>query len=480
MLKPRFGKCYINGEFVKAAQTRDVTNPYTGKKIGLAPIADDALLEKAIIAASDAFRPFADLSRFDRSEILHRIYELLGKHHEDFARIISAEGGKPIKFARGEVDRARVTCRWAAEEAVRFGGEWLPLDIHPGAKRFTSLVGRVPLGPTLAISPFNFPLNLVMHKVAPALAVGCTVVLKPSSDTPFTSLMLAEIFDKAGCPPGVFNVVPCSGPSFEKLVTDDRPAMLSFTGSPAVGWHLKSIAGRKRVALELGGNAAAVVHEDADLKFAAGRIAFGAFAHAGQVCISVQRVLVHEPVYEKFIKLLVRETKKIEYGDPSDENVMVGPMISDTEADRVEEWIAEAVGHGSKVLVNGKRNGPVLSPVLLGGCRKSDRVWSREVFGPVAVVMPYKKWDGRNGALELVNDSAYGLQAGIFTKDIDRIMLAYKTLEVGAVVVNDVPTVRVDNYPYGGTKESGQGREGVRCTMHEMSEERTLVLRLGL
>jgi acyl-CoA reductase-like NAD-dependent aldehyde dehydrogenase len=443
-------QCYVDGEFVATKEHRPVLNPYTGETIALSPVADDNLLDRAMDAAVRAFKPFANLARCDRSEMLHRIERGIAREEENLAKLIASEGGKPIKLARGEVGRARITCRHSAEEAVRFGGEWLPLDIHPGAKNLTALVGRVPLGPTLAISPFNFPLNLIMHKLAPAIAVGCPTIIKPSSETPLTALRLAKICHDAGLPPGTVQVVPCPGPSFEKLATDNRAKMLSFTGSADVGWGLKEIAGRKRVALELGGNAAAVVHADADLDFAARRIAFGGFAHAGQVCISVQRVFINESVYDRFLQVLLRECRKVKAGDPFDEDVLIGPMITESEADRVEEWVDEAVGRGAKALLRGKRKGQMLKPTVLADVPRDAKVCAKEVFGPVIVVDSYSDWDD---ALDKVNDSIYGLQAGIFTKDIDRINQAYAELEVGAIVVNDVPTVRVDNYPYGGVKE---------------------------
>ncbi len=468
-------KLYINGEFVRSNDYNTVTDPYTGEVIALSPIADASMLDRAMESAADAFKPFARLSRDQRSEMLHKVARGIAKDAEGFARLISREGGKPIKLARGEVDRSSITCRLAAEEAIRFGGEWLPLDIQPGSRDYTALVGRVPLGPTLAISPFNFPLNLIMHKLAPAIAVGCPVIVKPSSETPLTALKLARVCHDAGLPPGAVQVTPCPGLSFERLIMDDRAKMLSFTGSARVGWNLKAIAGRKRVALELGGNAAVAVHEDADLEFASKRIAFGGFAHAGQICISVQRVFIHEPIYESFIKMLLRETRKVKVGDPSGEDTLVGPMITEAEADRVEAWVREAMDLGATALLKPHRSGLVLSPVILANVPRDAKVYASEVFGPVIVLAPYKTWDE---ALDLINDSKYGLQAGIFTSDINRINSAYREIEVGAVIANDIPTVRVDNYPYGGVKNSGQGREGVRCTMNEMTEEKVLVLRV--
>ncbi len=475
MNRPKREKCCIEGKFVSTKEHRPVFNPYTGETIALSPVADDSILDRAMASAVDAFKPFAALARDQRSEMLHRIERGIADNAEEIAQLIRAEGGKPIKLARGEVDRARTTCRFAAEEAIRFGGEWLPLDIHPGARNLTGLVGRVPVGPTLAISPFNFPLNLIMHKLAPAIAVGCPTIIKPPSEAPLTALRLAKICHDAGLPKGTVQVTPCPGPAFERLVADDRAKMLSFTGSADVGWALNEMSGRKRVALELGGNAAVVVHEDADLEFAAQRIAFGGFAHAGQVCISVQRVLIHEPIYDKLQKLLLSECRKVKSGDPSDDDVLVGPMITPGEADRVEAWVGEAVAEGAEVLLKRRRKGQVVKPIVLANVARDSKVWSREVFGPVIAIAPYSTW---NEALDLVNDSVYGLQAGIFTRDVGRIREAYDRLEVGAIIAGDIPTLRVDNYPYGGAKGSGRGREGVRCTMYEMTEERVLVLRL--
>ncbi len=468
-------KCYIDGKFVATSKHFPVHDPYNNEIIAHSPIADVKLLDKAMVSADRAFKPFASLKRYERAEMLHAISKGIAKRGEEFSQMIRREGGKPIALARGEVNRAQLTSKLAAEEATRFGGEWLALDIHPGGKDYTGLVGRVPLGPTLAISPFNFPLNLIMHKLAPAIAVGCPTIIKPSSDTPLTALMLAEVCHDAGLPPGTVQVVPCRGAAFEHLVFDNRPKMLSFTGSDTVGLKLNVIAGRKRVALELGGNAAVVVHEDADLKFAANRIAFGGYAHAGQICISVQRVFIHEPIHDTFLPILLKEIKKLKSGDPSDEKIIIGPMIRSDEVDRVQSWVKEAVDAGAKYLLKGRSKGNVLTPTVLTDAPPDSKVVAEEIFGPVMVIETYKTWDE---AMNKVNDSRYGLQAGVFTKDVGRIMNAYEELEVGGIIANDIPTIRVDNYPYGGTKDSGQGREGIKCTMHEMTEERVLVMRL--
>jgi len=469
-------RCYVAGEFVNTGQYFDVSNPYTGDVIAKCPMADDDLLERAMVAAQDAFKPFASLHRDERADMLRKISDGIAARSEDFARMIMSEGGKPISLARDEVGRSIFVSRYAAEQAIRFGGEWLPADINPGGRDYTTLVRRVPLGPTLAVSPFNFPLNLIMHKLAPAIAVGCPTIIKPSSDTPLTALMLAQVCHDAGLPPGAVQVVPCRGSSFEKLIKDDRAKMLSFTGSDIVGWRLKEIAGRKRVALELGGNAAVVVHEDADLNFALARIVLGGYAHAGQICISIQRVFVHEPIYDGFIMMLAEGSKSIKSGDPSDPQVFCGPMIKPSEIDRVQAWIKEAVDLGGKILLEGKvMDGNVLTPTLIADVPREAKAYSGEIFGPVMIVNKYKTYDE---ALDLVNDSRYGLQASVFTNNVGRIKQAFDELEVGAIIINDIPTMRIDNYPYGGVKDSGQGREGVTCTMHEMTEERVLVIRV--
>lgn len=468
-------KCYVDGVWTGTSDRIPVYDPYLGATLALAPSADKIIIERALASAERAKRSFALMPRDQRSEMLRRIEAAIAHSAEEFAQLIKSECGKPIRLARSEVDRSRLTCRLAAEEAIRFGGEWLPLDITPGSRGYTALVGRVPLGITLAVTPFNFPLNLVMHKLAPAIAVGCPTIIKPSSLTPLTALKLAAVCHEAGCPAGTVQVLPCPGSEFETAVIDPRPAMLSFTGSAEVGWSLKSKAGRKRVALELGGNAAAVVNADADLAYAAKRIAFGGFAYSGQICISVQRVMVDERIYDKFVPLLLDECRALKCGDPSEEDVLVGPMITSAQADRVEKWVDEAIDLGAKPLLRGKRNKTIIEPIVLENVPHQAKAWSMEIFGPVITIEKYSTWDE---ALSMVNDSIYGLQAGIFTRDINLIAKAFRELEVGAIIAGDIPTLRVDNYPYGGVKESGTGREGVRCTMNEMSEERVLVIKV--
>jgi glyceraldehyde-3-phosphate dehydrogenase (NADP+) len=370
-----------------------------------------------------------------------------------------------------------MTFSLAADEARRFGGEVVPLDVDPRAAGMTGLVHRFPVGPISAITPFNFPLNLLAHKVAPAIAVGSALVVKPPPQCPQMAFRLAGILSEAGLPPGACNVLHLPIPLAERLATDPRFAMLTFTGSPNVGWHLKQVAGKKKVCLELGGNAAAVVHEDVpDLDWVAGRLALGAFAYAGQVCIKVQRLLVHRPIYRQFAERFVAASAALTCGDPMDPATVVGPMIDRAARERVEAWTAEAVAAGAEVLLAGRRDGNILTPAVLARVPLDARISCQEVFGPVAVVEPYDDWAE---ALGQVNDSAFGLQAGVFTRDVNRIFSAFQTLEVGGVIANDFPTLRVDNYPYGGVKDSGFGREGVRYAMEEMTEPRMLVLNLA-
>jgi glyceraldehyde-3-phosphate dehydrogenase (NADP+) len=433
-------------------------------------------LEAAIGAAEAAFGVTRAMPRHARRDLLARVAERVSAERQELAAEITAACGKPITQALGEVDRAAITFSLAADEARRGGGEAVPLDIDPRAVTMTGLAHRFPIGPISAISPFNFPLNLLAHKVAPAIAVGSAVVVKPPPQCPQLAYRLGTILYQCGLPAGAYNVLHLPIPLAERLATDPRFGLLTFTGSPPVGWHLKSIAGRKKVVLELGGNAAAVVHQDAtNLDRVAQRLALGGFAYAGQVCIKVQRVLIHQPIYRPFVEALVAATKSLPIGNPMDPATVVGPMIDSAAADRVESWVAEAIAEGAEPLLPGRRSGPVLGPTVLANAPRTAKVSCREVFGPVVTVAPYREW---RDALEAVNDSPFGLQAGVFTRDVNRIFDAFNTLEVGGVIANDFPTLRIDNFPYGGVKESGFGREGVRYAMEEMTEPRMLVLNL--
>ena len=466
----------IDGAGIEGPSSMTVVNPFDGTAVAEVSLAGTGEMEKAAAAAEKAFGAWRLTPTFERVRLLQAIVDGLRQRSDELADIIVAEAGKPLTLARGEVARAVNTFTLAAEEAKRMGGELLPLDLQPDAAGRLGITARFPLGPMAAIAPFNFPLNLVAHKVAPALASGNTVVLKPASKTPVASLILGEIAAAAGLPAGVLNVVPADTETASRLLDDDRIRMISFTGSAAVGWAIRSRAGTRKVLLELGGNAAAIIEPDADLEFAARRCALGSFAYSGQICISVQHVLVARQVMDEFRSLFVRAVAELGTGDPRDEKTVVGPMISEDEAKRIEAWVEEACSAGAKLLAGGSRKGNLYEPTVLEGTDASMKVGCREVFGPVATIDAY---DDFPSALARVNSSCYGLQAGVFTKDVGRIFEAFRELEVGGVIVNDYPTFRVDHMPYGGVKESGLGREGVRYSMEEMTEQKLLVLNLS-
>ncbi len=434
-------------------------------------------LDAAAAEAVRAFDAFRTEPAYRRAAILSGIAQRLSAARESFARTIAAEAAKPLRDARTEVDRAIQTFTLAAEEAKRLTGEFLPLDLLSGSEGRCAIVRRVPAGPVLGITPFNFPLNLVAHKVAPAIACGASIVLKPAPQTPFTAYGLADAARAAGLPDGVFQVVPTSNELAPKLVDDPRFAVLSFTGSPGVGWGLKTRAGRKRVVLELGGNAAVIVHGDADLEAAVARSVTGGYAYSGQVCISVQRVYAHQAVFDRFVERFVEGVRALVVGDPMDEKTQVSALIRPGEVDRIGGWIAEAASGGASVLMGGQPldmpGGRGLEPTVLTGARPDSRVVREEVFGPLVVVEPYEDLER---AFDAVNAGRFGLQAGIYTNELSAVQRAFERLEVGALLVNEVPTWRSDVMPYGGVKESGFGREGVRYAIEEMTERRTLVL----
>jgi acyl-CoA reductase-like NAD-dependent aldehyde dehydrogenase len=397
----------------------------------------------------------------------------LETHREELARTLALEAGKPIKAARVEVERAAFTFAVAAEEAVRVGGEYLPLDWQASTAGRWGIVRRFPMGPIAAITPFNFPINLVAHKLAPAIAAGCTIILKPAPQTPLTALRLAQTIEDAGWPAGALNVLPLSNEDAAQIVSDDRIKLLSFTGSTAVGWQLKAQAGKKRVVLELGGNAAVIVCADAKMDYVIERCATGGFTYAGQTCISVQRVFVEEQAFEKFLPAFVEQVQKLKVGAVLDEATEVGPLINEAAARRNAEWIAEAVQGGAKLLCGGTRDGAMVTPAVLTGTSPAMRVNCKEIFGPVVTVEKFSDFDA---ALAEVNHSDFGLQAGIFTRDFLRISKAFETLEVGGVIVGDVPSFRIDHMPYGGVKDSGLGREGLRYAIEEMTEPKLLAI----
>lgn len=466
----------VGGEVRKSGQPFEIRSPYDNSLVGVTFRPTETDLEDAVQAAEGAFPTMAKLPTYQRAEMLRKISAGLEARREELIGMLALEAGKPRKAGRVEVDRAIFNFRNASEEAQRIENDFVALDLLPAARGCWGVIRRFPLGPILAITPFNFPLNLVGHKVAPALAAGNTVVQKPASKTPLCSLILAEIAQGAGVPEGAYNVVPCSGGQAEKLVQDDRFKLCTFTGSSDIGWGLKTKAGKKRVTLELGGNAGVIIHSDANLEFAAERCALGGFSYAGQSCISVQRIHVHRPVWGKFIEAFVDRVRHLQVGDPLEEKTDVGPMITLDDAKRVETWVKEAVEGGANLLAGGCRQDSLYIPTVLTNTRPAMRVNCFEVFAPVVTMEPY---DDFEQALASVNDSSFGLQAGVFTSDVKRLFRAFGELEVGGVIANDVPTFRVDHMPYGGVKDSGTGREGARYAIEEMTERKILVLNLG-
>jgi acyl-CoA reductase-like NAD-dependent aldehyde dehydrogenase len=459
----------------RTGATYTVACPYDGVPVGVVHRAGPDELEHAIQAAVQAFETTRRLPGHKRAAVLRKVSETIAARAEGLARMIALEAGKPLKQARAEVGRSTATFAVAAEEATRFHDELLHLDATPGGEGRQGIVRRFPIGPIAAISPFNFPLNLVAHKLAPAIAAGCPVVLKPASQTPISALTLAEIILEAGWPPAALSVLPMNSKDASPLVEDERFKLLTFTGSPSVGWDMKRRAGRKRVTLELGGNAGCIVHSDADLTFAAERVAVGGFSYAGQSCISVQRVFVHQPAYEEFMDSFVPKVRALKVGHPLDEATDLGSLISEGDAERVGAWLAEARAAGAECLVGGDVKGGVVSPTVVVKAGPELRVNAQEIFAPVVTVQTYADFED---ALKAVNDSDFGLQAGLFTRDVRRIFRAYEELEVGGLIVDDVPTWRIDPMPYGGVKQSGFGREGLKYAIEEMTEPKLLVLTL--
>ncbi len=466
---------YLNGDWLNHGREVVITSPFDRSIVAVVNEATRDDVETAIQSGVEAFVATRKLTSHQRASILRKIADGIRHRHEEFARTICQEAGKPIKVARLEVDRGIYTFEVAAEEASRIYGEYIPLDTVEATAGRWGLVRRFPLGPVFAITPFNFPLNLVAHKVAPAIAAGCPLILKPAPQTPITSLMLAEVVQESGWPLGALAVLPLANDDASLLVSDDRIKLLTFTGSAAVGWALKSKAGKKRVTLELGGNAAVIVHSDADLSYAAQRCVVGGFAYGGQTCISVQRILVERSVCDKFTKLLLEGVHKLKSGDPMLEDTDIPPLIRESDAVRAAEWIDEAVHDGAKLLAGGKHHGAFVEPTVLTNTSPDMRVNCAEVFAPVVTVEPY---DGFRDAIHQVNHSAYGLQAGVLTNDARLIQMAFEELEVGGVIVGDVPSFRVDQMPYGGTKESGLGREGLRYSIEDMTELKLMVMAL--
>ncbi len=468
----------MDNRWLHSSEKKEIKSPYNNETVGVVSIPSHEDSKKSIGSSEKAFQEFKGQPSHLRSFILRRISDGIESRKEELARILVKEGGKPLKSARVEVERAITTFMVGAEEANRFHqGELIPIDIVPGNERRFGMARRFPLGVIVGITPFNFPLNLVAHKVAPAIASGNTIVLKPATQTPLSALILGEIAIDSGLPEGVLNILPLPGSRTKVLIDDPRVKKVSFTGSDEVGWHLMERFSRKRVTLELGGNAATVVDEDPpDFGFAVRRNVWGAFYQAGQSCISVQRIYVHKKIYDRFISDFVEETKKLKVGDPMEEDTDVGPVIDDRSADRIMSWIEEAINDGAELLIGGNRNGRIIEPTILINVSPTSKVSCKEVFGPVVHIERYEEF---GDALEMVNNSRYGLQAAVFTKDIQKAFRAYEGIEVGGVIVNDYPSFRVENMPYGGVKDSGVGKEGIRYAIEEMTELKLMVLNLN-
>ncbi len=474
MLRPKY-PYYLGGVAEQPNADLVVYDKHSGAEATRVALADAGAIDRAIELAAAAAPAMAALPAYARAAALHHCVRRFGERQEELALALCIEAGKPIRDSRGEVTRLIDTFRVAAEEATRIVGEVLPLDISERAKGYRGQWKRVPIGPVSLISPFNFPLNLAAHKIAPAIAAGCPFVLKPASLTPVGALLIGEVLAEAGLPAGAWSILPCPRDGAEQLTTDERFKLLSFTGSGEVGWALKAKAGKKKVVLELGGNAACIVDEGADLATVVPRLIFGAFYQSGQSCISVQRIFAHRSLYEEVKIQMVAAAATQKLGDPRDEATDLGPLISEKEARRVESWVKQAVEAGATLLCGGTREGVMMPVTLLEGVPPELPLCEDEVFGPVAILAPF---DDFEEALRQVNASRFGLQAGVFTNDLRRAYRAWDALEVGGVVINDVPSWRVDHMPYGGVKESGLGREGVRFAIEDMTEVRLLVLKL--
>jgi glyceraldehyde-3-phosphate dehydrogenase (NADP+) len=464
---------YLAGRWEKSPEPLPVTSPYDDSLVGTTYLASAEQVEEATVAAQKAFKTTSRLASFEREEILLFISRGIAERREELARLMAQEAGKPVRDTAVEITRAVNTFKVAAEEAKRIGGEVMPIDWLPLGKGRLGITRRFPIGPVAAISPFNFPLNLAAHKIAPAIAAGNPVVVKPPSDAPLVLLTVARIVHESGLPAGGFSVLPMTRALGDRLVSDDRFKLLTFTGSSPVGWGMKERAGKKRVVLELGGNGGVIVDRDADLPYAVQRVATGAFSFAGQVCVSVQRVFIHEEVYDAFSSSLVDAVKRLKVGDPLDPETDVGPVIDDASAERIQSWIEEGVQAGGRVLVGGKRQGRLFEPTVLADVSTACRICSTEAFAPIVDIYSFHDFEE---ALARVNESAYGLQAGVFTSSLEHAFRAFEELEVGGVMINDVPTFRIDHMPFGGTKDSGFGREGVKYAIEDQTEIRLMVL----
>ena len=465
---------YINGKFETTTETMTLKNKYTQEPTAQIAVATKAHVDSAVKYAKEAMKePFAP---YERYKVLMRAASILLEKKEEFAQILAVEVGKPIRESRGEVERAAQTLEISAEEAKRIQGNGIPVEAASGSENRMAFTVKVPVGVIAAITPFNVPINLVCHKIGPAIAAGNSVVLKPAEVTPICALMLAEVLQEAGLPNGRLHVLTGDGAQIgDWLLKNEHVNMFTFTGSPRVGELIRSKAGLRKVALELGNNSATVVHKDADLDKAAALISQKSFNNAGQVCISVQRIYVHEDIYESFMAKIIENTKKIVVGNPLDEKTDVGPMISPRESERVEAWVKEAVEQGARIEIGGKREGAIYYPTILSNVHDEMKVCRQEVFGPVVAVATYSNVEE---VIARVNNSDYGLQAGLFTNDLNFAMKAAREIEVGGLIVNDASAYRVDHMPYGGVKKSGTGKEGPKYAIEEMTEERIVVFNL--
>jgi acyl-CoA reductase-like NAD-dependent aldehyde dehydrogenase len=463
---------YQAGTFITTSSILEISNPFTGKVFAQTFLAGKKELEKAIEKAEAVTDELKNLSSYKRYEILMEISSKIKDKREQLGHILCLESGKPIRYALAEIDRAAQTFLVAAEESKRLPKEYISLDWTIAGEGKEGLIKYFPIGLIAGISPFNFPLNLAVHKIAPAIASGCPIILKPASSTPLSTLELAKIIDKTSLPKGAVSILPMDRKTGNQLVTDERFKLLSFTGSPAVGWEMKRSAGKKKTVLELGGNAAVIITQSADLKKAMDKCVTAGFAYSGQICIHAQRFYVHKEIFEKFISAFISSAKKLKQGDPTDKTTEISNMIDEENAKRVENWINESVNQGAQIVLGGKRNGSYVEPTVLTNTASSMKVCAEEIFGPVVTI---EKFDTLEEAVHLVNDSKFGLQAGIFTNNAAEIEYSFNTIEAGGIIVNDVPTLRLDHMPYGGTKDSGQGREGVKYAILDMIEARILV-----
>lgn len=470
---PQEFSAYIAGKWTATAERRELRAPFDGSHFATVHLCGPREIEEAIAAGVRAAPAAAALTAYERAVICRTVAAGLRARREELAVGMCYESGKPIGDAFAEVDRAEHCFEIAAEEAARIGGEVIPLDRRPASAGRWGLTRRFPVGLVAGVAPFNFPLNLAVHKIAPALAAGCPIVLKPATQTPTSVLRLAEIIDGTSWPKGALSIVPASRQAADQLVTDERIQLLSFTGSGEVGWDMKARAGRKKVVLELGGNAAVIVDETADLDHAVPKLVYGAFSYAGQKCISVQRIFVHARLWDAFVSAFVEYARRAKVGDPRDADVLVGPMIDEANARRIEAWVEEARQLGAEVLLDGPRRGSLVPPTVLAGVPREARIDREEAFGPVVNLSRVADFDE---AIERVNDSRFGLQCGVFTRDLPRAWHAFERIVVGAVVLNDAPSYRIDHMPYGGVKDSGFGREGIRYAIEDMTESRLLIM----